>query len=336
VVLLLVRRLLWIVPVLFAVIVVTFLLMHAVPGGPWDNRPQTPAMFSVAMDDAARKALDKRFGLDKPLWRQFTRYLFGDVDEDGEFVCGLICGNLGPSLRMRGNTVQGVLFDPPEGQPFWQSCLFYSIRLALLALLLAMVVGIPAGVLAALKQDTWVDHGITLAATLGISVPNFVIGLFLIVTLVSAGIGFSVVPRSWSDPGVWIVPVVVLSLGTMAATTRLTRASMLEVMRADYIRTARAKGLAERTIVRGHMFRNCLIPVVTLLGPALAELIAGSFVIEMMFGFPGMGRLYIDSVVWTDYPMILSATLLYAMLVTLVNVGVDFTYGLLDPRIRVK
>ena len=111
---------------------------------------------------------------------------------------------------------------------------------------------------------------------------------------------------------------------------------MLEVMRADYIRTARAKGLAERTIVRAHIFRNALIPVVTLLGPALAELIAGSFVIEMMFGFPGMGRLYTDSVIWKDYPLILAATLMYAMLVTLVNLGVDFTYGLLDPRIRAK
>jgi oligopeptide transport system permease protein len=293
-------------------------------------------MFSISIDDATRKALDRRFGLDKPLWRQFTRYLFGDLDENGEFVCGLICGNLGPSYRQRGNTVQDLLFSPPEGKPFWQSCFLYSIRLASFALLLALVVGIPAGVIAALKQDTWVDHGITFTATLGISVPNFVIGLFLIATLVSAGVNFSVVPRSWSDPGVWIIPVVVLSLGTMAATTRLTRASVLEVMRADYIRTARAKGLAERTIVSAHMLRNALIPVVTLLGPALAELVAGSFVIEMMFGFPGMGRLYIDSVIWNDYPMILSATLLYAMLVTLVNLGVDFAYGLLDPRITAK
>jgi len=227
-----------------------------------------------------------------------------------------------------------MLFGAPEGKPFWQSCFFYSIRLALLALLLALVVGLPAGVIAALKQDTWIDHAITLVATLGISVPNFVVGLFLIATLVSVGANFSVVPRSWSDPTVWVIPVAVLSLGTMAATTRLTRASMLEVMRADYVRTARAKGLKERTIVSAHMLKNALIPVVTLLGPALGELVAGSFVIEMMFGFPGMGRLYTDSVLWKDYPLILSATLLYALLVTLVNLGVDFTYGLLDPRIR--
>jgi len=335
-ILLLVRRLLWMVPVLFAVVVVTFLLLRAVPGGPWDNRPGTPAMFSVSMDAAARKMLDQRYGLDQPLWRQFTRYIFGDVDKDGEFVCGLICGNMGPSLRLRGNTVQNVLFGAPEGKPFWQSCFFYSIRLALLALLLALAVGIPAGVIAALKRDTWVDHAITLGASLGISVPNFVVGLFLIATLVSVGASFSVVPRSWSDPGVWVIPVVVLSLGTMAATTRLTRASVLEVMQADHVRTARAKGLAERAVVRSHIVRNSLIPVVTLLGPALAELIAGSFVIEMMFGFPGMGRVYIDSVVWHDYPMILSATLVYAALVTLVNLGVDFAYGALDPRIRVK
>jgi len=335
-VLLLVRRLLWTIPILFGVVVVAFLMLHLVPGGPWDSRPQTPAMFTVSADSTTRKTLEHRFGLDKPMWRQFIRYVVGDLDENGEFVCGLICGDLGPSYRQRGNTAENMLFGAPEGKPFWQSCFFYSIRLALLALLLALVVGIPAGVIAALKQDTWIDHGITFVATLGISVPNFVIGLFLIATLVSAGVGFSVVPRSWSDPAVWIIPVVVLSLGTMAATARLTRASVLEVMRADYVRTARAKGLAERTVVSAHMLRNALIPVVTLLGPALAELIAGSFVIEMMFGFPGMGRLYTDSVIWKDYPLILSATLLYAMLVTLVNLGVDFTYGLLDPRIRAK
>jgi oligopeptide transport system permease protein len=333
---LLVRRLLWAVPVLFAVVVVTFLLLHLVPGGPWDNRPQTLAMFTVSADSATRKTLDRRFGLDKPLWRQFIRYVFGDLDENGEFVCGLICGDLGPSYRQRGSTAQDMLFKAPEGKPFWQSSFFYSIRLALLALLLALVVGIPAGMVAALKQDTWIDHGITFVATLGLSVPSFVIGLFLIATLVSAGVSFSVVPRSWSDPGVWIAPVVVLSLGTMAATTRLTRASLLEVMRADYVRTARAKGLAERTIVSAHMLKNALIPVVTLLGPALAELIAGSFVIEMMFGFPGMGRIYTDSVIWKDYPLILAATLVYAMLVTFVNLGVDFAYGLLDPRIRAR
>jgi len=335
-VLLLVRRLFWAVPVLFTVVAVAFLLLHAAPGGPWDTRLQKAAMPSISMDEATRKSLYHRFSLDKPLWRQFTRYLFGDLDENGKFMCGLICGDLGPSYRQRGNTAQNMLFGVAEGKPFWQSCFFYSIRLAFLALLFALVVGIPAGVAAALKQDTWIDHGITFIATLGISVPNFVLGLFLIVTLVSTGVNFSVVPHTWSDPLVWIIPVVVLGFGTMAATARLTRASVLEVMRADYIRTARAKGLGERTIVSAHMLRNALIPVVTLLGPALAELVAGSFVIEMMFGFPGMGRLYTDSVIWKDYPLILSATLLYAMLVTLVNLGVDFTYSLLDPRIRAR
>lgn len=332
--LLLVRRLLWMLPVLFAVTLMAFLLVHAAPGGPWDTSLQKSAMPGISMDEATRKLLYHRFSLDKPLWRQFTRYVFGDLDGNGEFVCGLICGDLGPSYRQRGNTAQGMLFGVPEGKPFWESTFFYSIRLALLALLFALAVGIPAGVIAALKQDTWIDHGITFIATLGISVPNFVIGLFLIAILVSARVGFSVIPRSWSEPKLWILPAMVLGLNTMATTARLTRASMLDVMRADYVRTARAKGLAERAIVNAHMLRNALIPVVTLLGPALAELIAGSFVIEMMFGFPGMGRIYTDSVVWKDYPLILSATLVYATLVTLVNLGVDFAYGLLDPRIR--
>jgi len=333
---LLVRRLAWAVPVLFAVVLVTFVMLHLVPGGPWDRKPPQPAMFQAAPDAATVKALEQRFGLDLPLWRQFTRYVFGDVDSNGKFVCGLICGDMGPSYRQRGNTAQGMLFRAPDGQPWWQSCFFYSIRLAALALALALAAGIPLGVIAALKQDTWVDHGITLVATVGNSVPNFVIGLFVIALLVSAGVGFKVVSSDWSNPGAWIVPVVVLSLGTMASTVRLTRASVLEVMRTDYIRTARAKGLAERTIIRGHMLKNALIPVVTLLGPALAELIAGSFVIEMMFGFPGMGRLYTDSVVWGDYPVILGGTVVYAALVTLANLGVDFAYGVLDPRIKAR
>lgn len=331
----LLRRLLWTIPVLAAVVVATFLLMRAAPGSPWD-RTQTPStMLGLTTDTSQRRALDRHFGLDLPLWRQFTRYVFGDL-QDGEFVCGLVCGNLGPSSRQRGRTIEDILFAAPEGKPFWQSPFLYTLRLGLLSLAFALLVGIPLGVVAALRQDTWPDHLITLGASLGISVPNFVFGLLLIAVLVASGVRFTVAPRSWSDPRVWIIPVLVLGVGTMAATARLTRASLLEVLRQDYVRTARAKGLAERTVVTGHMLKNALIPVVTLLAPALAELVAGSFIVEMMFSFPGMGRLYAESVQWKDYAMVLAVTLLYAVLVTFVNLGADLSYGVLDPRIRAQ
>jgi ABC-type dipeptide/oligopeptide/nickel transport system permease component len=147
---------------------------------------------------------------------------------------------------------------------------------------------------------------------------------------------FKLVPRSWSSPGTWILPVIVLGLETMGTAARLARASMLETTRQDYVRTARAKGLAERVVVGRHMLRNALVPVVTLLGPALAQLVAGSFVIERMFGFPGMGATYVRAITDGDYSMILGTTTIYAVLVVSINVVVDLTYGFLDPRIRIE
>jgi oligopeptide transport system permease protein len=332
-----VRRMLWMVPVLLTVVGITFLLMHAVPYGPWDSDPARLALRQRAMDEHTRRALDRHFGLDQPLWRQFTRYVIGDWDEEGRFVCGLVCGNLGPSYRRRGLSVQEILFGRPQGEPVWHSRFGYSIRLALYAVLFAALVGVPLGVTSALRQDTWLDRTLTLLATLCISIPNFVIGLLLIVTMLMTGIkAFKLVPRSWSGPDTWIIPVIVLGLGTMGTATRLTRASMLETTRQDYVRTARAKGLSERAVVYGHMLRNALIPVVTLLGPALAQLVAGSFVIEMMFGFPGMGSTYVRAILDGDYSMILGTTTVYALLVVLINLGVDLTYALLDPRIQVE
>jgi oligopeptide transport system permease protein len=333
---LIIRRLLWMVPVLFTTVSITFLMMHAVPLGPWDKDPARLALTQHSMDDATREALNRRFGLDKPLWRQFIRYIVGDFDEQGEFVCGMVCGNLGPSYRQRGFTVQDVLFGAPKEASFWQSRFGYSIRLGALALAFAIAFGIPLGVTAALKQNTFIDHLLTMLETLCVSVPNFVIGLLLVVIVVMFNLEFiKLVPRSWSEPKTWLIPVVILGLDTMASTARLTRTSMLETMHYNHVRTARSKGLAERVVIRRHILRNALIPVVTMLGPSLAELIASSFVIEMMFGFPGMGRVYITSIQQGDYTMILGATLIYAVLVTLINLGVDLTYNLLDPRIQV-
>jgi oligopeptide transport system permease protein len=325
------RRLLWTIPVMFVIALVTFVLMHIAPGGPWDRDPGRRQVDAVTL-----KNLSRIYGLDKPYWRQFTSYIFGDVDDKGKWVFGAIGGNLGPSYRQRGRTVQEILFTPPEGQPFWQSRFGYSIRLGLISLFVSVIVGIPAGIISALKQNTWIDYVTAVIANIGVSVPNFVIGIFLIVIFAVGLKLIPVIPRDWNQVRVWIVPAFVLAFGTMAFTARLTRSSMLEVMRQDYVRTARAKGLAERRVITVHMLKNALIPVVTILGPALAGLLVGSFIIETMFGFPGIGREFVQSISNRDYSMIMGTTLIYAVLIVLANLSVDIVYGFIDPRIRVE
>jgi len=327
----LIRRLLWLIPVLLTVSVVTFFLMHMAPGGPWDRD-----LSARQVDATTQKLLNEYYGLNKPLWRQFIAYTFGDVNGEGKFICGLVCGNMGPSYRQRGMTIQDLLFDPPKGKPFWESRFGYSARLGLLAVAIAVIIGLPVGIISALKQNTWMDYLSLFIATVGISVPNFVIAIFLIIIFASWLHLIPIVPKSWAQANAWILPGVVLGFNTLARTARLTRATMLDVMRQDYIRTARAKGLVERLVIIRHMLRNALIPVITILGPALAALVTGSFIIETMFGFPGMGRQFVQSISQRDYSMIMGTTVFYAMLVALANMSVDFVYVLLDPRIRLE
>ena len=326
-----IRRLLWMIPTLLMVALVTFIIMRNAPGGPWDvdaDRRQ--------VDAATQKSLNAYYGLDKPLWRQFIAYSIGDVNKKGVFICGAICGNLGPSYRTRGRTVQDILFSPPEGKPFWYSRFGYSIRLGFIALFFAIIVGVPIGVIAALKQNTLADYASLFVATVGISVPSFVMMIFMLIIFGTWLNLIDIVPRDWAQAKPWVVPALVLGFGTMAFTARLTRTSMLEVLRQDYIRTARAKGLKERVIIARHMLKNALIPVVTILGPALATLVTGSFIIETMVGFPGMGRAYVQSIGQRDYSMIMGTTLIYAVLVALANLSVDIIYGFVDPRIRLE
>ena len=324
-----VRRLLWLIPVTLLIALVTFLLMHAAPGGPWDHDPTRRRV-----DPRTQAKLEAKFGLDKPLWRQFAAYMIGDVNEEGEWAFGAVGGNLGPSYRQRGRTVQEILFQPPKNRSIWYSRFGYSLRLALLAFVISLTVGIPAGVASALKQNSWIDYLSAFIANVGVSVPNFVIGIFLIF-IFAVWLGLvPVVPRSWDTVGVWIMPAMVLGFFTTAFTARLTRSSMLEVTRQDYVRTARAKGLSERAVIDRHMLRNALIPVVTMLGPSLVNLITGSFIIETMFGFPGIGREYVSAISNRDYSMIMGTTLIYGMLIALANLSVDIIYSFLDPRIR--
>src|SRR5512133_3498484 len=284
----LVRRLLWLLPVLLVVSAITFFLMHIAPGGPWDRDPS-----ARQVDSTTQKLLNEYYGLNKPLWRQFMAYTFGDVDKNGQFVCGIICGNMGPSYRQRGVMIQNYLFTPAKGKPFWESRFGYSARLGVFALLGAVLIGLPIGIISALKQNSWIDYISLFIATVGISVPGFVIAIFLIIILGSWLHLIPIVPKTWVQVNAWILPSIVLGLGTLARTARLTRASMLEVMRMDYIRTARAKGLSERLVIARHMIKNAMIPVITFLGPALAGLVTGSFILETIFGFRGTGRAYV-------------------------------------------
>lgn len=325
------RRLFWTIPVMFVIALVTFALMHIAPGGPWDKDPNKRQVDPITL-----KNLEREYGLDKPYWRQFVAYLIGDVNDEGKWVFGAIGGNLGPSYRQRGMTVQDILFKPQEGKPFWQSRFGYSIRLGVISLIVAVIVGIPAGIISALKQNTWIDYVVAVIANFGVSVPSFVIGIFMIIIFAVTLKLIPVVPRDWSKLNVWIIPGIVLGFGTMAFSARLMRSSMLEVMRQDYVRTARAKGLAERRVITVHMLKNALIPVVTMLGPALAGLLVGSFIIETMFGFPGIGREFVQAISNRDYSMIMGTTLIYAILIVLANLSVDVVYGFLDPRIKVQ
>jgi oligopeptide transport system permease protein len=329
-----IRRLLWAIPVLFFVALVSFFLMHQAPGGPFDkdnNKKQ--------VDGATLRALNTKFGLDKPqyvnsgavnaLWDSGERnpLTLGRAYLDSQFfnyVVNATRGDLGPSYRQRGKTVQSIIL---EHWPF-------SIRLGLFALVFAVIVGIPLGVIAALRQNTIIDYISLFFATVGVSIPTFVTGLLVIILFGTTLQWISITDNDWDTWRPYIAPGLVLGMATMSFITRITRATMLEVKRQDYVRTARAKGLAEGAVIARHMLRNGLIPVVTLLGPALADLITGAVITESIFSIPGIGKYFVESIFQRDYSMIMGTTLLYALLIVLANMTVDLSYGFLDPRIR--
>ncbi len=323
------KRLLAMIPVLLIVAAITFFLMHMAPGGPWDRDPTARQVDSIT-----QRQLNEYYGLDKPLWRQFMAYVIGDTNSKGVWVCGAVCGNLGPSYRLRGRTVQDILFKPAKDKSFWESQFGFSARLGLLSLSFAILLGIPIGIISALRQNTIFDYVSLLIATIGVSVPNFVIGIMFVIVFGAWLHLVPIIPRSWADISAWMIPAAILGFGVLSRLARLTRASMLEVMRMDYVRTARAKGLSERVVIIRHMLRNSLIPIVTILGPALIGLVTGSFIIEQMFSFPGSGRAYVTAIGQRDYSVIMGTTLLYAALIAFANMTVDIVYGFVDPRIR--
>jgi len=313
-----IRRLLWMIPVLFFVILITFVLMHLAPGGPWDREGKqlTPQVINN---------LNIKYGLDKPLPQQFLTYIWGVVRFD-----------FGDSLRSPGQHVsQRVLESWP-----------YTFTLGAVTFLLLVPLGIGLGVVAALRQNSVADYAALGLATAAASTPNFVIGIFLIIFLalgmnrLTGGTFYlptGGMPQPFNPFQVeLIMPVITLGALPTAYIARLTRSSTLDTLRQDFVRTAWAKGLKARLVVMRHVLKNSLIPVVTALGPTFAFLVTGSFIVETLFSIPGIGRSFVASISGRDYTMILGTTILFAVLIAVVNLIVDVLYVFIDPRVRLS
>jgi oligopeptide transport system permease protein len=297
------RRLLWLVPVLFFVAPITFLLMHRVPGGPWDrDRPFPPQV---------QANLNRKYNLDKSLPQQY-----------GIFLKNLLRGDLGVSFAQRDRPVSDII----------KQGLSKTAELGILSFVLAAVIGLTLGTLAAFNQNRPIDYVCVFFATIGASFPSFIIAMFLIILFVVKLHWFNVIGfGSWKNS---VLPVVALAFLPASYISRITRSSVLEVIRQDYVRTARAKGLSEPTVDLRHVLRNSLIPILTVLGPIFAALVSGSFIIEFVFSIPGIGRAFVDSIFNRDYGVIMGTTLFYAVLIVLANLVVDILYAVVDPRIR--
>lgn len=316
-----IRRLLIAIPVVLLMILATFLLIQAVPGGPFD------AVGERAMPEQMRLILERKYGLDKPLFEQFSLYLLN-----------LLKGDLGPMLRERSQTVNDIV-----AQTFP-----VSFQLGVMAVIVGFAIGIPAGIIAALRRNTIVDYSVTTMAVLFASIPNLVLAPMFIL-IFGVALGWFPIAFWGAEPpfvlGIFpeptanffhhaVLPVLALGTAYSAGIARLTRAGLLDVMSADYIRTARAKGLRERVVVVVHALKNSLIPVATLLGPLLAAAVTGSLVVEQIFALNGMGRRFVSSITSREYFLLTSLTLVYGVLLVMGNLFVDILYAWLDPRIR--
>lgn len=300
-----IRRLLGAIPTLFIIVTLTFFVMRIAPGGPFDSEQSPPPQI--------RANLEAAYGLDQPVHVQYLRYLQG-----------LMHGDFGPSFRYRDFTVTELI---RQGLPV-------SLTLGLAALVLAIGLGVPLGVWAAVRHDRPVDHVLRAIAILGIALPSLVIAPLLALV-------FGVKLR-WLPVGGWgsgsvrtlILPVLALALPLIAFVSRLTRASMLEILTSGFIRTARAKGMPERIVIMRHALRPALLPVVSYLGPATAAVLTGSLVVETLFNIPGMGRYLVQGALNRDYTLVMGVVIVYATLTLAMNLLVDLIYGVLDPRIR--
>lgn len=301
-----IRRLLWLIPVLLVTSVLTFSLMHSIKGNPFDRGDKI-------LPPQILKQMMSYYHLDQPVYDQYLSYMGNAVR-----------GDFGPSYQYLNRTVNDIIRD---GFPV-------SMELGFLALLVAVLTGLPLGIVSALRQNTPVDYFSMVFALSGVSIPAMTLGPLLIWAF-ALKLGILPVAR-WGTFAQAILPAFTLGIGSAAILARLTRASMLQVLREDYIRTARAKGVSEMRVMIRHALRNALIPVVTVLGPMAAGLLTGSLVVERIFAIPGIGKYYVDAVTSRDYPVIMGTTLLYALLLVVANLFVDITYTWIDPRIKLS
>lgn len=306
----LIYRILWIFPILFAVSVITFSIMHAVPGGPFDAGGETGG---IPLTPEVRANLMRKYNLDGPLYLQYISW-----------VGNVLKGDFGFSFQHQSKTCQELIAQA------WP----VSVHLGLMALVVALSGGLILGILSAVYQNTWIDYLASLSAIFSIVTPSFVIAVGL--TLVFSLWLHWFDTGGWNSPKDWVMPVVAMALGDMAVIARYTRSNMIETIRADYVRTARAKGLTETSVVVVHVFKNALIPLLTITGPMMANLITGSFFIETIFRIPGLGRYFTTSVFARDYPMIMATALLWSSLIVVIYVLTDIMYALADPRIRYR
>jgi oligopeptide transport system permease protein len=299
------RRIFGVLPTLFIIITLSFFVIRLAPGGPFDEEQALPPEIKANLEAA--------YGLDKPLPEQYLRYL-----------SGLVRGDFGPSFKFKDFSVTELI---AQGLPI-------SLLLGLSAVLLALLVGIPLGTLAALRQNSPTDYGIMSVAVLGIALPSFVTGpLFALVF----GLYLRWLPVAGWETGqlrYLVLPVITLALPVIAYIARLTRGSLLEVLRTNFVRTARAKGLPESQVILKHALRPALLPVVSYLGPATAFVITGSLVVETVFGLPGSGRYLVQGAINRDYTLVMGMIVVYGTLTLTLNLVADLLYGWLDPRVR--
>ncbi len=301
-----IKRFLGIIPTLFIIITLSFFLIRLAPGGPFDSERKLPPQILAN--------IEAKYHLDEPIIQQYFRYM-GNV----------LRGDLGPSFRYRDHDVNFYIF----------SNLPNSLILGGVSMLFALVLGMAVGIIASLKRNTWIDHFFMSTAVVGISLPAFVIGPLLVYFL---ALRWNLLPTSGWITGnngalTLIMPVITLSFSYFANIARLMRASMLEVLNSDYIRTARAKGLSVKTVILRHCLKGASIPIVSYLGPALASILTGSIVVEQIFRIPGLGVYFVQSALNRDYTLILGTVIVYSTLLVILNFLVDLLYGVCDPRI---
>jgi len=300
----LLKRIISAILAVFILITATFFLMHMVPGNPFLSERMTPAV---------RANNEKKYGLDKPLTTQYAIYLKN-----------LLEGDMGTSLQKKGRTVTGII---EEKFP-------YSAKLGIMAITLAVIVGIPFGAIAAIKHEKLIDRLVMLFTTIFISVPGFVFGTLLLVIFCAI---LKIAPATWNDSfGNYVLPVIALSFYPICYITKLTRSAMLETLGQDYIKTAHSKGLSALKVNFKHALKNSIIPVISYVGPLTAFLITGTFAVERLFSVPGLGRFFVDSVSNRDYPVIMGTTIFLGCIMVMMNLVVDFIYGLVDPRIKLR